>query len=141
MTASKKLTQWVAEKSKTDQFWVDEAKLDFAMALEKQLRAHSLAYSTLARKLGTSPAYVTKVFRGDSNLTIESMVKLARAAGSNLNIELVDEAVTWNRWQDLPKQIMGARGPTTVVSKGSATVIAFPGQRFSNGELQVKEAA
>jgi transcriptional regulator with XRE-family HTH domain len=45
----------------------------------------------IANKLSTSAAYISKVFRGDTNLTIESMVKLARATGGRIEINIVDE--------------------------------------------------
>jgi transcriptional regulator with XRE-family HTH domain len=45
--------------------------------------------------MGTSAAYISKVFRGDNNLTIESMVKLARATGGQLDARfLVEENTT-----------------------------------------------
>ena len=42
---------------------------------------------------------MTKVFRGDSNVTIESMVKLARATGGEIDIRIIDSAsATGSEW-------------------------------------------
>jgi len=59
------------------------------LTLEQQRRAAGLSYADLAKKMGTSAAYISKVFRGDTNLTIESMVKLARATGGQLDARVL----------------------------------------------------
>ena len=72
-------------------FAAQKAKLDFAKALEQRRKYNQIQYSVIANKLSTSAAYISKVFRGDTNLTIESMVKLARATGGRIEINIVDE--------------------------------------------------
>ena len=89
MTLSKKLKAFVDEAKQTDAYWVESAKLEFALALDQQRRAAGLSYADLAKKMGTSAAYISKVFRGDTNLTIESMVKLARATGGQLDVRIL----------------------------------------------------
>ena len=100
MAINKKLASYLAERKKTDAYWVESAKLDFAMKLEKQIRLAGLSYANLAQKLGTSAAYISKVFRGDTNMTIESMVKLSRATGARLNIEILNETAVAQRWDN-----------------------------------------
>lgn len=84
------LNDLLAKAEQKDSFWVESAKLAFAVELHKRCRAAGISNAQLAKKLGTSPAYITKVFRGDTNFTIETMVKLARAACSSLEVKLVD---------------------------------------------------
>jgi transcriptional regulator with XRE-family HTH domain len=99
MKISKKLQAFLEEAKKQDSYWVEKAKLDFALALEHRLREEELSYADLAKKVETSAPYITKVLRGDSNLTIESMVKFARAAGGNLDIRIQDrKASTAGQW-------------------------------------------
>ena len=100
MAINKKLASYLAERKKTDAYWVESAKLDFAMKLEKQIRLAGLSYANLALKLGTSAAYISKVFRGDTNMTIESMVILSRATGARLNIEILNETTLTQRWDN-----------------------------------------
>lgn len=71
---------------------VELAKMDFASTLEAQRRSAGVTYKQVADALKTSAAYVSKVFRGDSNLTIESMVKLAEATGGKLEVRVVPVA-------------------------------------------------
>jgi transcriptional regulator with XRE-family HTH domain len=71
-----------------DTYWVEMAKTQFALSLEQHRRALGLNYKAVADRYKRSPAYITKVFRGDENLTIASMVKLARALGGHLDLKV-----------------------------------------------------
>lgn len=95
---SKALRKFVDDASTSDAYWVESAKLQFAVRLERRRRAAGLSYKAVAEKLGTSAAYISKVFRGDTNVTIESMVKLARATGGHLDIQIPGEAVEPQQW-------------------------------------------
>lgn len=98
MGLSKALQKFSELAKGKDAYWIEQAKLDFSMALEHQRRAAGMTYVAIAKKIGTSAAYITKVFRGDANLTIESMVKLARSTGGRVHIQIVDEHVDAKRW-------------------------------------------
>ena len=123
MKMSKTLQNFLEKSKKTDSYWVEKAKLDFSLSLEKRRVLGKMSYAAIAKKIGTSAAYITKIFRGDSNLTIETMVKLARATGGELDIQLVDSAPEIARWNV-------ARGASpnhhSVHLINSATVYTFP---------------
>ena len=53
------------------------------------MEAQEVSRSELARRLGTSPAYVTKILRGNANFTLTSLVKLCRALNAELRVELL----------------------------------------------------
>jgi transcriptional regulator with XRE-family HTH domain len=117
------LRGFVEQARASDSFWVEEAKLQFAMALETQRKAAKMTYKAVADKLGTSAAYITKIFRGDSNVTIESMVKLARATGGRLEVRIVEEA-TAAQWDIAALQVIKMLKQTT--TRASETQIALP---------------
>lgn len=99
MTISKSLKDFEDEARKGDSYWVEAAKLQFSMELDRRRQSTAMTNKAVADKLGTSQAYITKVFRGDSNLTIESMVRLARATGGRLEISIVDaDAGAASKW-------------------------------------------
>jgi transcriptional regulator with XRE-family HTH domain len=98
MKISNKIKAFVKEAAQSDSYWVNKTKLAFSVALDNRRKKANLSYKDLAAKLETSPAYMTKVFRGDANLTIESMVKLARSTGGQLRLEIVDAAVESAPW-------------------------------------------
>jgi len=91
MKLSKNLRSFVENAKKEDFYWVEKLKLDFALELDRRRRVLNMTGTEFAKELGVSRAYVSKVFRGDANLTIESMVKIARAAGARVNLSMVDE--------------------------------------------------
>lgn len=91
MKMNKVLSALVETARHSDSYWVEQAKLDFALALEQRRRAANMTGADIAAKIGTSAAYISKVFRGDSNCTMETMVKLARATGGQLDIRLLAE--------------------------------------------------
>lgn len=71
-----------------DAYHVEEAILQFTSDLHQLMKNRGLNKAELARVLGTTPAYITKIFRGDANFTIESMIRLSRALGGHLHLEL-----------------------------------------------------
>ena len=91
MALSKKLQGLVDRAKQSDSYWIEKVKLGFALTLEARRRSKGMTNADLAKKVGVSQAYISKVFRGDTNFTIETMVKLARATGGSLQLEIADE--------------------------------------------------
>jgi len=84
------LIQWF-ESLAVDQ--AEKIKIDFAVSIDKAIKDLGLTRKEVAVKLATSPAWVTKVLRGDVNLTIESMAKLCDAVGYELEFKICDRNV------------------------------------------------
>jgi plasmid maintenance system antidote protein VapI len=63
---------------------------DFTIGVYRLMadRVPKTTKADLARSLGTSPAYVTKMLGGDANFTIKSMVRIAHALGAEVRIEV-----------------------------------------------------
>lgn len=137
MKISKSLKVFIEESSKSDTYWVEGAKIKFAVDLEAQLRLAKMTYAALAQKLGTSAAYVTKVFRGDANMTIESMVKLARATGGQLDIRIIESVSTAAKWDISHLQAPQKRSIQKTAT--SATILAFPNSSANHDWFQSKE--
>jgi transcriptional regulator with XRE-family HTH domain len=87
-----------ASAQETDEYWAEALKLEFALALDKNRRAAGLSGVELAKRLKTSPAYISKILGGESNLTIETMVKLARAVDGHIRIEIVGKELESCQW-------------------------------------------
>lgn len=52
------------------------------------MQAQGLSNAELPQRMGTSPAYITRLFRGSANLSADTMVELARAVESTLQVAL-----------------------------------------------------
>lgn len=73
-------------------YWVEHVVLDFTSSVEALMREQDVTRSELARRIGSSPAYVTKVLRGDANFTVKSMVLIARALNARLRVQVIRDA-------------------------------------------------
>jgi transcriptional regulator with XRE-family HTH domain len=65
-----------------DDYWVASASLEFTEEITRLMAEQHLTRAELARRLGTSTAYVTKLLRGNVNFTVQTMVRVARALGA-----------------------------------------------------------
>lgn len=75
-----------------DDYWVAGLVQDFTEALARRMEEEGVSRAELARRLGTSQAYVTKVLRGNVNFTLATLVKLARAVGGEVKLDLGEPA-------------------------------------------------
>ncbi len=87
---SKNLSTFVESAKNDDFYWVEKIKLDFAIELDRCRRDLNMTADEFAKELGVSRAYMSKLFRGDVNLTIKSMVKLARSVGARISLSAHD---------------------------------------------------
>lgn len=85
---SKTFRQMFEEARSRLDWWVEHSKLDYTVGIVALMRKHDVSRAELARRLEVSPAYVTKVLKADANLTIESMVKMARALDGTVRIRV-----------------------------------------------------
>lgn len=65
---------------------------DFTEALVRRMEEQGMSRAELARRLGTSQAYVTKVLRGNVNFTLATLVRLGQATGAEVRLDLCDSA-------------------------------------------------
>ena len=96
----KSFQELLTSAKELDSYWIEKAKLDFIVEAEKLMKARALTRAEVARKLNCSAPWVTKVFRGDANITIATMVRLARAMDGRLSIHITPKEegdVNWFR--------------------------------------------
>lgn len=123
MKMSKTLRALMEEVAGEDTYWIERAKVDFAAALESQRRNAGLSYKDIADRIKSSAAYISKIFRGDSNLTIESMVKLAHATGGCLEVRVVSKAEASRNWAPVLSKIQEENARHRHVAQATADTI------------------
>lgn len=69
-------------------FWVERVKSQFAVTVERLLDYRGLKKKDLADRMEVSRPYITKVLRGDANLTLETIGRLAYVLGTEVTINL-----------------------------------------------------
>jgi transcriptional regulator with XRE-family HTH domain len=77
-----------AEARRLPEYWEEGAILDFTEALYMAMEEQRVTRVELARRLGTSQAYITRVLSGHANFTLKTMAKLAQALGLQLEVGL-----------------------------------------------------
>lgn len=84
----KSFAELYREAERHDDYWVASVAHGFLEDVVRGMEQAGISRAELARRLGTSPAYVTKILRGNVNFTLASLVKLARAVGGELRLAI-----------------------------------------------------
>jgi transcriptional regulator with XRE-family HTH domain len=87
----------------TPAYQAEKLAVAFLAELNAFMQAHGVSNAELARRVDVSPAYVTKLFRGSSNLTIETLTKFADAVGCQVHMHLANNGADV-RWFDVFQQ-------------------------------------
>lgn len=58
---------------------LERAKLEITEGIVALMEAKGVSKSELAERIDVSPAYITKILRGSTNFTLDTMVKIATA--------------------------------------------------------------
>lgn len=98
----KEWLDWVDAFEKSPEYVAENTKLDFAFALEQRMLQLGVSRADLARKLGTSAAAITATLRGDANLSIARMARLAHALDATVHVHLAAKAakVRWLEYHE-----------------------------------------
>lgn len=78
----------------------ESVMIRFTEELVALMNKKSLTRSALAEKINVSPAYITKVLKGDTNFTLDTMVKIATALDCDLSTHLSERGFQ-TRWFDV----------------------------------------
>lgn len=91
--------QMFQEAESHPDYWIDGPISEFTEDLARLMKEQGVTRAELARRLGTSRAYITKMLGGNANFTLLTMVKLAMVLDGAVHIHISDKrAVT--RWRD-----------------------------------------
>ena len=68
--------------------------ITFLQAISTRQQALGLGNAELARRMGTTPAYITRLFQTSANLSLHTMTRLASAVGGSVQVQVgVDAGV------------------------------------------------
>ena len=111
------------DREKDPEFQLEYFKLVFTEELGRLLEQRGISQAELARRLDTSRAYITRIFRTDFNPTVETMLKLAIALDADLSVHLHPHE-TEVRWLEIPREIETAS--PSKWNAGSESVVVRP---------------
>lgn len=86
--ANKNFKDLISKAKQRDSCWVAKAIQDFTEDLFRLMEERGVNKVELARRVAASPAYITRVLRGNTNLTLETMVRLTQAVEGKLCVHI-----------------------------------------------------
>lgn len=86
------------ELESSDGFEAEKKILEFTTKLYQLMKKRNITKKELSERLNTSQAYITKIFRGNANFTIQTMTRLARALDGDLHIQVTPKEQKIARW-------------------------------------------
>lgn len=92
------------------EYWVSGPITEFAEDIWRLMEEQKVSRAELARRLGTSRAYVTKLLGGNANFTLYTMTKVAMALGAAVHVHVAGKDMT-TRWRDTPSRIVSGLAP------------------------------
>jgi transcriptional regulator with XRE-family HTH domain len=84
----KTFSELFQEAERHEDYWLAGAILAFTENIVREMERQGITRTELARRLGATPAYVTKILRGKVNFTLATMTRLSRALGAELTVQL-----------------------------------------------------
>ena len=88
-------------------YWLSEIRLDLMRSVEDYMKAHGLNRRQLADHLACTPAYVSQMLNGDTNVSLEKLCEVALAVGKvpavkfeELNLVLERDAIQCDTQRD-----------------------------------------
>lgn len=96
------------EARQTVDYWVSVPIDDFTEDICRLMDEQGVSRAELARRLGTSRAYITKLLGGNANFTLETMTKVAMALGAAIHVHVAPQDASV-RWKDVPASEVAAR--------------------------------
>jgi transcriptional regulator with XRE-family HTH domain len=92
----------------SEAYLIDALKIELSEQIYGAMKHQGVNKAELARRLGTSRAYITKLLQGSTNLTLESLVKISKALNCQLDIHLSNREVK-QQWEQPQKQATGGK--------------------------------
>lgn len=81
-----------------EEYATDKNILKFAIELGRLFEKRGISKKEFAERIGTSKAYITRVFKGDVNFTIETMTKLVMALDGMIDIHVTPKEEYNVKW-------------------------------------------
>lgn len=144
MWVHKEIKDYLSTIEQTEAYLVEKAKLDLSLQIEALRKINNFSYKEIANRLKTSAAYVTKLLRGDSNVTIETMVKLSKALNGTLEIKLksnLPSQLTIVEFDDISTrgEAQSSWGECYIIYKNTKSVIAVNSTARAGEELAAND--
>lgn len=92
-----KFSQSFSSLKDTIDYKVQRKSVEFLTKIHSLMNQNGVSKKQLAERIGCSPAYISKLFNGSSNISLETMLKFADALDSEVNIQICQkhQSIRW----------------------------------------------
>lgn len=80
--------QYIARFRDTPEFQTERVLVDIGEQIVSQMESQEITRAELARRLGVSRPFVTRLLTGNPNLTVKTLVRVASAVGLVVDVSL-----------------------------------------------------
>lgn len=91
-------------------YWKSYSLLQFTSSLTRIMKIDKVSGRKLASQLGISTTQVSKVLRGNENITIETMAKFAKALDAVVYVHVAKKGVRV-QWLEMEREVGGTATP------------------------------
>ncbi|MDR1581526.1 MAG: helix-turn-helix transcriptional regulator [Synergistaceae bacterium] len=75
-----------AEELRKPEYWYEKLKSVFSNNFFRLMTEKNIGKAQLAKKIGVSKPYISKILRGDENFTVKTLAKVAFALGCEIDV-------------------------------------------------------
>ncbi len=124
-TLEERIRNYIRENENSFWFKLEELLYDLTETIYERMKQKGISQRELAKRLGVSDAYISKILKGNENISLKTLLKLALALGLNVEIKMQ------------PIEQMSFRKTEESTSNRSwQEVIDFPKYKFDENDFQ-----
>lgn len=80
-TIAEEFQAMLTEMKATPEYWQEAARAEVSDEIFRMMQAQKVSKAELARRLGTSRAAVTQMLKGNGNMTVDKLARVAFVLG------------------------------------------------------------
>ena len=115
-----------AEFQDDPEYQAEELRIDLIEQMLKMMEEKNMSQTQLAKKLGFSNAYITKLLNGSENLTLLKLTQIASVLHSTIDVTFVPRSPSMGRLFQQKKVDAEPREFTHSIQLGANDVVVFP---------------
>ena len=110
-TLEERIRNYIRENQNSFWFKLEELLYDLTETIYERMKQKGISQRELAKRLGVSDAYISKILKGNENISLKTLLKLALALGLNVEIKMQpieqrsyrknDESTSNRSWQEV----------------------------------------
>ena len=124
-TLEERIRNFIKENENSFWFKLEELLYDLTETIYERMKQKGISQRELAKRLGVSDAYISKILKGNENISLKTLLKLALALG--LNVEIKMQPIEQRSYR---------KNEESTSNRSWQEVIDFPENKFDENDFQ-----